>query len=87
VLSSARTRTLNFSILATSRGPCGLDEPRALDGSITYVNKSRSAIAFSCLCSVIWEFFSHTDILCFNVIYYKLLSKKSSYGMQVAKGR
>jgi hypothetical protein len=50
---SARTRTLDASIVATSRGPCGPDGPHAPDESITYVNESRSTINFTYLCSAV----------------------------------
>jgi hypothetical protein len=66
---NVRTMTLDVSIVATSRGPCGPDGPRALDGSTSYVYRSRLAVAFTCLCSVIWEFISHTVVLSFNIIY------------------
>jgi hypothetical protein len=42
---------------------------RAPDGSITYAFRSSSTVAFSCMCSVIWELFSHTGVTCVNVIY------------------
>jgi len=66
---SARTRTLDASIVATSRGPYDPDGPRAPDGSITHAFRSSSTVDFSCMCSVIWEFFSHTSVMSVNVIY------------------
>jgi hypothetical protein len=65
----AGTRNLDASIVATSHGPCGPNGPHAPNGSITYVFRSRSAVTFTWLCYVIWEFFSHVGVLCFNVVY------------------
>lgn len=60
---SARARTLDASIVATSRGSYDPNGPCAPDGSITRVYRKTSTVDFTCLCSVIWEFISHTGEL------------------------
>ena len=43
---SARTRTLDASIVATSRGPYDPDGPRAPDGSITHAFRKQFSSRF-----------------------------------------
>jgi hypothetical protein len=54
---SARTRTLDVSIVTNSRGPSGPDGPAPPYRSITYICRRWSAAFISIACFVIWKLF------------------------------
>jgi hypothetical protein len=64
---SVRTRTLDASVAATSRGSCGPDG-HTPDESTTSICRSCLAVAFTRMNSVLWEFISHHVVTCFNAL-------------------